>query len=280
MIKLIATDLDGTFLRPPKEDQPGVDFYNKEFFRQMLDEMKEKNVKFVAASGRQIEIIERLFSEELADGYQIDFVGSNGAKVMTQGKILHDVFLSLEQIAQIIDWNKNNPKSAENLIVLIGEKYTYVSNHATEKTISEISKFYSNVKQVEKLMEVDDHIKSVTLVWPTEDVLEYVQALQKHFGNYIHATGSGFGSVDLLPKNVNKATALQTLQDHYGIKDDEVMVFGDNANDLEMLTKYEMAFLMPNAEDFMFGQHIGYIADAPNSEDGVLKTIKRVLDQQ
>ncbi|MCO0831972.1 Cof-type HAD-IIB family hydrolase [Fructobacillus sp. W13] len=267
-IKLIASDMDGTFLA-------GEDHYDQEQFAKVLAQLKEKNIRFVAASGRQLENLQELFSPmEKYDLYdQIDFVGSNGSVVATHGQLLSAVYLTPKQIATVLDWNTNNPQSNDNLIVLTGTRGTYVSNHATKEVQDMLSRFYPNVMQVEKFMEIDDQILGVAFIWPHEEVQKYVHEIRNLFGADIHVTGSGFGSVDILPKDVNKANALAILQEHYGIKDDEVMVFGDNSNDLEMLSKYEHAYLMPNASAFMHEAH-DKEALAPNVEAGVIKTIQ------
>ncbi|MBS9338547.1 HAD family phosphatase [Fructobacillus sp. M2-14] len=272
-IKLIASDMDGTFLA-------SEDHYDQKHFAKVLAQLKEKGIRFVAASGRQLENLQELFAPMadygLAD--QIDFVGSNGSVVATHGELLSAVYLTPKQIQTVLDWNTHNPQSNDNLIVLAGTRGTYVSNHATKEVQAMLSRFYPNVTQVEKLMEIDDQILGVGFIWPHEEVQKYVQEIRNLFGSEIHVTGSGFGSVDILPKDVNKANALELLQKHYGIKDDEVMVFGDNSNDLEMLKKYKQSYLMPNAAAFMHEEH-DKEAVAPNVEAGVLKTIEeKVLD--
>ena len=53
MIKLIATDLDGTLLREDKS-------FNKEFY-DIFYKLKEKNIKFVIATGNQYELVKNRF---------------------------------------------------------------------------------------------------------------------------------------------------------------------------------------------------------------------------
>ena len=226
-IKMIASDMDGTFLT-------ANDAYNRHRFERVLDQLQEKDVRFVAASGRQVKNLQQLFAPTIAKGYEINFVGSNGAMVATPDEQLYSVHLSPAQLHQVIEWNAKNPESAENIIIMTGDKATYVSNHATGPVADMVFQFYPNVKQVEKLMEVDDHILEVTFVWPNDEVQQHVAELRQVFGDELHATGSGFGSVDVLGKGVDKATGLQVLQDYYDILDREVMTFGDNGNDLEM----------------------------------------------
>ncbi|CAK1246892.1 Hydroxymethylpyrimidine pyrophosphatase and other HAD family phosphatases (Cof) [Fructobacillus fructosus] len=271
-IKLIASDMDGTFLA--NEDQ-----YDQKRFAKLLKELKERDVRFVAASGRRIQNLRELFAPMGNQGLldQIDYVGSNGSVVQTSDEELYAVYLTAKQIEKVIEWNSLNPQSADNLIVLSGTKGTYVSNHASQAVIDQLARFYPNVMQVEKLLSIDDQILGVSFIWPHDEVQKYVTAIEEVLGHEIHVTGSGFGSVDILPKDVNKANALAILQKHYGISDDEVMVFGDNSNDLEMLKKYQESFLMPNAAAFMHQVH-DREALATNEEAGVIKTIEEKLN--
>ncbi|MBS1009135.1 HAD-IIB family hydrolase [Leuconostoc suionicum] len=268
-IKLIASDMDGTFLTANDE-------YSQARFERVLSVMETRDMRFVAASGRQVKNLQQLFAPTINNGFEMDFVGSNGAVVSTFDQQLYSVHLSANQLEKVIDWNAKNPESAENIIIMTGDKGTYVSNHATGQVAEMVFQFYPNVKQVEKLMQVDDHILGITFVWPNNEVQQHVSALRNIFGNELHATGSGFGSVDVLGKGVDKAAGLQVLQDYYNVLDSEVMVFGDNGNDLEMLTKYENGFVMPNAEPFM-QQRVTKKAVDVNTNDGVLKTIEQYL---
>lgn len=270
-IKLIASDMDGTFLT-------SQDAYDQARFAKVLAQLKEQNVRFVAASGRQLANLEELFAPMADYGLldQIDYIGSNGSVVAVPGQVLSAVYLTAEQIQKVIQWNAKHASINENLIVLAGTKGTYVSNHATAEIIAMLSQFYPNVTQVEKLLDIDDQILGVSFIWPHDEVQKYVKIIEDLFGDDIHVTGSGFGSVDILPKDVNKANALEILQDYYDLTDNQVMVFGDNSNDLEMLQKYEHAFLMPNAADFMHTAH-DKEAVATNVETGVLKTIEKEL---
>ena len=54
MIKLIATDIDGTLVRD------GENVLNSEYYAEVL-RLRGKGIQFVAASGRQWHSIERIF---------------------------------------------------------------------------------------------------------------------------------------------------------------------------------------------------------------------------
>ena len=71
MIKLIATDMDGTWLREDKT-------YDKELFEKEFQIMQDRDIKFVIASGNQYENILDRFPKANKNMY---FVAENGALV-------------------------------------------------------------------------------------------------------------------------------------------------------------------------------------------------------
>ena len=76
MIKLIASDLDGTLLRN------GAQEINPEIFDLIL-RLKEKDIHFAAASGRQLYSQRCLFAP-VKD--EISYIAENGSLCICQGK--------------------------------------------------------------------------------------------------------------------------------------------------------------------------------------------------
>ena len=79
-IKLIATDMDGTFL-------DGNGAYDKTRFDALLTKLEQANIHFVAASGRQLLALEAMFAD-FAD--RIIFVAENGGIVKYRDDILFE----------------------------------------------------------------------------------------------------------------------------------------------------------------------------------------------
>jgi Cof subfamily protein (haloacid dehalogenase superfamily) len=268
-LKLIATDMDGTLLRDDRT-------YDYDRMRRLLDEMDARGILFVAASGNQLGQLKNYFAEVGPE--RINYVSDNGALVTYRGETLAEATLSRTQLSQVITWNNANFAKMENLIILSGDKGAYVSNNVPASIMAETEKYYTNLMQVEKLLDVDDQIFKLSLVWPpTVSVYESVKSLRTVFEGELHATGSGFGSVDVLAHGVNKQTGLVELGKSLNIRPDEMVAFGDNANDLEMLRFVKYPFVMPNAEAFMHDR-IKQTALNNNNENGVLDTIEALLD--
>lgn len=268
-VKLIATDLDGTLLNDEKT-------FDTVWMKTLLDRMEAQNIRFVAASGNQKVKLAAYFESVGAD--RITYISDNGALVSQGDEIISEQALTADQVARVLTWNAKNHPVDENLVMLSGAKGAYVSNHATEEVIEMSRFFFPNLQQVEKFNEIDDDIFRVSLIWEQSvDVKPEIDELKAEFGNELHTTGSGFGSVDLLAPNVNKRTGLETLAAHFDIQPDEMVALGDNDNDLEMLRYVGHPFVMPNAEQFMHDR-ISTQALADNNHDGVLKTIEAILD--
>lgn len=267
-IKLIATDMDGTFLPDDRN-------YDVARFDAVLTEMEARGMKFVTASGNQYEQLRNYFAPVGAD--RITYVSDNGAFVIHDNKVLYEGVLSPQKIADVIDWNKSVYGVSGNIIVLSGVKGAYVSNHATPEMIAHAKMFYPNVYQVEKFKDIDDDIYRVSFNWDEgADVYEYIVKLREAFGDTAHITGSGFGSVDVLAGNVNKAQGLAELAKAWDIKPEEMAAFGDNGNDLEMLNYVGLGFVMPNAEEFMLNK-IPEKALNDNNNNGVIETMEAIL---
>lgn len=59
-------------------------------------------------------------------------------------------------------------------------------------------------------------------------------------------TDAGRGVVEILPTDVNKASAIRRVLQARGIAPETVATFGDSENDLEMLREFALGFAMGN----------------------------------
>ena len=60
---------------------------------------------------------------------------------------------------------------------------------------------------------------------------------------------TGFESLDIIPRGVDKGFGLRHLCQELGIKTSQVMAFGDNLNDLQMLEEAGVAIAPSNARE-------------------------------
>jgi Cof subfamily protein (haloacid dehalogenase superfamily) len=93
------------------------------------------------------------------------------------------------------------------------------------------------------------------------------QTLAGDFSVLVADEAPGYKLLEVAPAGVSKATGLQRLADLYGIDPGEIIAFGDNFNDLEMLRFAGMGVAMGNAPDAV--KRTARMVTATNDEDGI-----------
>ena len=87
---------------------------------------------------------------------------------------------------------------------------------------------------------------------------------------------SGFSFTELVPKGVNKGAALQIVSEMLDLSRKEIIAFGDNENDIEMLQFAGTGAAMGNAPD-----HVKAHADivtGTNDDNGIYNVLKKIFD--
>lgn len=252
MIKLIATDMDGTLL-----DENG---HLPEGFTDILDRLRAKNIKLVVASGRPYYTLQTNFGPV---GRYLSYICENGALVVDNNEIIYKNLISNEKVQNIITEAK---KVKSNALVLCSPNCAYTEN-CSEEQLAEIKKYYTTLKIVDDLSKVDDDIIKITIcnLEGSDNIFDDNLNIDLN----IVSTASIW--VDIMNKGVNKGIALKNLMDTDNISKEETMVLGDYYNDIEMLKQAEYSFVMENAPEDM-KQYGKYIA-ASNVEHGVLRAI-------
>lgn len=256
MIKLIATDMDGTLL-----DENG---YLPQDFTYILNRLLAKNIKLVIASGRPYYTLQANFGPV---GSHLSYICENGALVVDNNKTIYKSVIDNNIVKQLIAESKS---IKGNAAVLCAETCAYVERYSDDH-LAEIKKYYTNLEFVDDLSEVDDEIIKVTFC-NLENSLDNLNNIFKpKFGQELNVVGSGQIWIDVSNKGANKGVALRSLMDTDNISKEETMVLGDYYNDIEMLRQAEYSFVMENAPEDM--KQYGKYEAASNVEHGVLKAI-------
>ena len=256
MIKLIATDMDGTLL-----DENG---HLPEGFIEILDRIRAKNIKLVVASGRPYYTLQSNFGPI---GRYLSFICENGALVVDNGKIIYESTIDNDTVLDII---KSSKEIAGNVLILCAANCAYVEN-CSDEHLAEIKKYYVNLETVADLANITEDIVKVTICNLENSSNNLNTLFKPKFGDRLNVVGSGEIWIDISNNGANKGIALKSLMDADNISKEETMVLGDYYNDIEMLEQAEYSFVMENAPEDM-KQYGKYIA-ASNAEHGVLRAI-------
>lgn len=257
MIKLIATDMDGTLL-----DENG---YLPDGFTTILDRLMAKNIKLVVASGRPYYTLQTNFGPV---GRLLSFICENGALVIDNNKIIYESAIDKSIITEVL----NSAKEIDgNAIVLCAAKCAYVENNCSDEQLAEIKKYYTVIEYVDDLKNVTDDIVKIAICNLKNSLENLNTVFKPKLEDKLNVVGSGEVWIDFSNKDVNKGRALKSLMETYNVSKEETMALGDYYNDIEMLEQAEYSFVMENAPDDM-KQYGKYIA-VSNEEHGVLRAI-------
>lgn len=259
MIKLIASDLDGTLL---PEGQAALD---PEIYDVVLD-LKERGIPFICASGRQLSSLQNLFGPV---ANEISYITENGSLCVHNGEICVTGGMDKDLAIAII--NAIEKTHGTKIIVSCANTcYVKEGNEAFLRLIRDDMNY--DTTTIPFLQDIPDPILKVAFIDDGDDV-----ASAKYFGDMfsdkvkVMSVGNSF--VDFVPYTANKALALQFLFDKFSVKPEEVMAFGDRQNDVEMLSLCGVSYAMEHSTDDVKKFATGTTASVVKTLRQFLKTL-------
>ena len=224
MIKLVATDMDGTFL-----DEAGQ--FDMERLKALLSSYKERGIYFAVASGRGLLSLEKHFAD-VKD--EIIFIAENGSLVRFHGEDLYEATMPRDFYLSTFEKLKTSPYFDEKKMLLTGKEACYVLDTVDETYLMFSHHYNENIKKVASLEEITDEIFKFTTNC-TKDTVEAGEAWVNEHVPGVKAMTTGFESIDIVLDYVDKGVAIVELAKTLNLDMDQVMAFGDNLNDLHMM---------------------------------------------
>ncbi|WP_174849193.1 Cof-type HAD-IIB family hydrolase [Yersinia artesiana] len=264
-IKIVAVDMDGTFLN----DQ--MSFDRKRFSAQYA-QLKDNGIKFVVASGNQYYQLISFFPD-IAD--EIAFVAENGAYVSNKNTEVFCGVISDENCDIVL---KTLLPIAYLDVIVCGKSGAYMLDSSDNAFFTTMSKYYHRLKIIDSFNQVDEPAFKFAISLPDEKLADFMTFIETELAGIVTPVSSGHGSVDLIIPGVHKANGIKLLQNIWGVKDEEVVTFGDGGNDVEMLQYAGFGFAMANAPD-RIKKIAKYQADS-NNDSGVLNIIDKILRKE
>ena len=257
MIKLIATDMDGTLLDDNKQLPENFDNVVRRLF--------DKNIRFVISSGRSYCTLKAQFSDYLDD---MTFICDNGAYVVDKGKLLSVSVLPKQTVKDVVRFCRDN----DLMVLLCGKNGTW-NNAKNESQNKEVRSYYINQVNMEDLTLVDDDIFKIAIFEESGIENDGYIKLEEHFGDDFNVQLSGKYWVDIMNKGITKGTALRTIENRIGVRYEETMAFGDYLNDVEMLNNSYYSFAMSNAHESI--KKVANFMTGSNNDNSVMKEIEK-----
>ena len=228
MIRLIATDLDGTLLHPDGK-MPG-DMFDR------IRALARRGVRFAAASGRPFSNVRELFAPVETE---MDFICENGALVMAQGK-RHATFFPRSMAEEIID----DIRKAGLELYLSTPEQCYGVTGASQAFQKETAGRGFHMAYIDDPLALADGYIKITGYHPV-DVSPLSPPLQEKWGGRVRCDIAGWNWLDFTL--ASKGTGIQTLAEILGVPLADTAAFGDQFNDESMLQVVGRPFIMAHA---------------------------------
>lgn len=222
MIRLVASDLDGTILKNGAQTLP-------DGFIEKIRELKKAGIHFAAASGRQYPNIRRMFAPL---GDEISYICENGAITFYQGRRLYEDLFPDDLLRDIIQ-EALKKEGTEITCSMWDVQYLLPKNQAFVHFLKETVGY--DCKVVSSIEEVPHSCIKAAVYEENRDMEENLYYWQRRFGDRCKVVTSGNRWIDFVPFHTNKGNGVKALLKEMHLSPDECMVFGDEYNDLEML---------------------------------------------
>ena len=288
MIKLIASDMDGTLLNSNhKIPQNNIE----------LIKFAQKNgIEFVVATGRAYyEALPALNDENI----KCDVISFNGGIIYDKnGNIINitpmklkdlyytiEILKSLDISYQLYTKNTIYTKSIETDITAYIDLIRANGEEPNEQHLRQEAKnrlalgHITEVDNIELYLNQQDN-PAIKVIGISNDLEKLKHATELLSGNdNISVTSSGANNVEIMDKKATKGEALKIVADIHDINLKNAIAIGDNLNDQAMLDIVEYSIAMKNGNKEL-KKTAKFITEKTNSEGGVADSVMKLLKEK
>lgn len=270
--RLIATDLDLTLLRTDRTVSTRT--------ARALDAARAAGIAVVPATARNPVGLAAVNTDTGFDGWALCGNGAYGIH-LTTSQTLYAVELSSEVIGSFTSMLSSSIPGIRYAAVRdAGRQFIAQDGYAELATLADHNRDPAMMGSVPMSVVADS--PALKLVFrhpeiPATDLFAHCRNLLDISGeaNTVEITTSGAPFVEVMAPGVTKASGLSRLCAHLGIDRQDVLAFGDGANDIEMLQWAGLGIAVANASEEVRNA-ADQVTDA-NDEDGVAVVIEDLL---
>ena len=222
--RLAAVDLDGTLLGPDKQIGPEN--------AAAVQRLRENGVTVIIASGRRHQNSVR-FQREL--GLTGPIIACQGGLIRDgeSGNVIEAHFLPQSVTRQIIsDAEKNDMHP-----IYYHLDHLYVAERHNQWIDLYESRVGERAEVLPDLEELDGRRALKLVCYGDPKVVAKVRPeMSAHYADKADVLSTEHENLEFMPRGISKATALAKVAGEYGVRQEEVLAFGDGENDVAMLT--------------------------------------------
>jgi len=287
MIKLIASDMDGTLLN----EKHNID---KETVV-AIKKAEEAGIIFAISTGREYDTVEPLLKE---NNIKCQCVLMNGAEYRDEdGNILEEINIEQKTATEIIHILQKEKVSAriftnkgiyttdtkeEALKEMVYRTLSFNPEFTQEEALefAKMQPYFVNLNYISNLDEFLNSEMEIRKFVAFHNNIELINKMKKVIGELegIAVSSSFRDNMEITHVTAQKGIILAKVAERMGLKRNEVLVLGDSFNDYSMFTEFTESVAMGNAIPEI-KKIAKYITDT-NGNFGVAKAIYKVLEEQ
>lgn len=267
--KAIAFDLDGTLL----SSQATI----LESSKNAIQQAREKGIKVFIVTGRHHTAVRPYYAEL---GLDTPVVCCNGTYLYDfhKDEVLWGNPLTTEQATLLV---RSAQAEGIHLSVYTRDSMTYESLNAHfTKLLTWVNSIDESVRPDVHQVNFDDLLDGNTLIWKVLISDPNIEKMQKFVDNLpldqFSPEWSWVDRVDITAKGNSKGGCLVELLKLQGIDPQETIAFGDNFNDMSMLSAVRMGIAMGGSEPEV--QQVAKKVIGSHNEDSIATTLQELVD--
>ncbi|MEQ7217287.1 Cof-type HAD-IIB family hydrolase [Vagococcus fluvialis] len=287
MIKMIASDMDGTLL----SSHLAISETNKE----AVLEAQAQGIEFMVATGRAYSEAKAALDDA---GIKCCMITGNGAQIFDENgeaivtfsidkKTTKEIMTTLREknlYFELMTTNgvyaESQPQRVENFATLLANQVP----HLTFKMAIAMASTHLNMLPVHYInnyddLLVDDSVEILKVIAFSDEGPKLLRPIADELeaNGPLYVTASFPNNIEINHKDAQKGNAVKLMAEKRGIGLEDVMTIGDNFNDVSMLKVAGVSFAMGNAEEDV-KKIAKYEADT-NMNHGVGKAILRAISE-
>lgn len=268
MIKLVALDMDGTLLNSQGE-------ISKETEKE-LKRILKLGIHVVLASGRPSFSLKRFFNQLNINNNNEYSIAFNGCQIINNGSLkeIYRKTISAKDVKRAYNLSTQISTSffayADDESILFQNNSEYVLfeknlvNHPCVKQIN-----FNNIPDEKQFIKM-------TFTENAKKLNEISDIVNQEFSSEYNVVRSHSYFIEVINKETSKGKALNFLCEYLNISPKEVMSFGDNDNDYELLKASKYRIVMSNSKSELL-RNIATEICPSNDEDGIAYTLKKYI---
>lgn len=263
MIKMVATDIDGTILGKSGEFTEGV--------KNCIKTMQNEGIHVVVVTGRMFAAAKQIAKRLGLNTPVVAYQGGMVKKSCDSNETLYESCIPKDDVLNIINWAKQNNVHLNlysNDILYVEEDDDIIKRYSTYQNVEyKVSPFENlELENIHKLLAINYNDANLVTEW-----INTCRASMPHL--YIVKSTPWF--CEFATTTATKACAVNFLKEYWNLSDNEVLTIGDQDNDIELLKAGGISVAMGNGTKGVKAQ-ADYITDTVEN-DGFVKAMEKFV---